>query len=65
MRLFQLTLTDQREQKLNNTKKIMEMYRRFIEDKIVVPRAGLELATTRSSASPSTMSVVESGALPI
>jgi len=36
-----------------------------MEDKIVVPRAGLELATTRSSASPSTMPVVESGALPI
>jgi len=31
----------------------------------VVPRAGLELATTRSSASPPTMPVVESGALPI
>jgi len=30
----------------------------------VVPRAGLEPATTRSSASPS-MSYIESGALPV
>jgi len=37
----------------------------FPKEGFVVPRAGLELATTRSSASPPTMPVVESGALPI
>ena len=37
----------------------------FQKEGFVVPRAGLELATTRSSASPSTIPFVESGALPI
>jgi post-segregation antitoxin (ccd killing protein) len=37
----------------------------FPKEGLVVPRAGLEPATTRSSASPSTMRVVESSALPI
>jgi post-segregation antitoxin (ccd killing protein) len=37
----------------------------FPKESVVVPRAGLEPATTRSSASPSTMAVVESSALPI
>lgn len=37
----------------------------FPKEGFMVPRAGLELATTRSSASPPTMPVVESGALPI
>ena len=37
----------------------------FPKEGMVVPRAGLEPATTRSSASPSTMRVVESSALPI
>ena len=37
----------------------------FPKEEMVVPRAGLEPATTRSSASPSTMRVVESSALPI
>ena len=36
----------------------------FPKEDLVVPRAGLEPATTRSSASPSTMRVVESSALP-
>ena len=37
----------------------------FLKEDVVVPRAGFEPATTRSSASPSTMRVVESSALPI
>jgi hypothetical protein len=37
----------------------------FLKESVMVPRAGLEPATTRSSASPSTMCVVESSALPI
>jgi hypothetical protein len=36
----------------------------LFQNNIVVPRAGLEPATTRSSASPS-MSSIESGALPV
>jgi hypothetical protein len=36
----------------------------FLKEGSVVPRAGLEPATTRSSASPS-MSSIESGALPV
>jgi hypothetical protein len=38
--------------------------RSFLKESSVVPRAGLEPATTRSSASPS-MSSIESGALPV
>ena len=37
----------------------------FPKEGMVVPRTGLEPATTRSSASPSTMFVVESSALPV
>ncbi len=37
----------------------------FPKEGMMVPRAGLEPATTRSSASPSTMLVVESSALPV
>ena len=36
----------------------------FLKEDVVVPRAGLEPATTRSSASPSTTDAVESSALP-
>jgi hypothetical protein len=36
----------------------------FLKESVVVPRAGLEPATTRSSASPSTTEFVESSALP-
>ena len=36
----------------------------FLKEVVVVPRAGLEPATTRSSASPSTTKIVESSALP-
>ena len=38
--------------------------RSFLKESSVVPRAGLEPATTRSSASPS-IRLIESGALPI
>ena len=37
----------------------------FPKEGMVVPRTGLEPATTRSSASPSTMFIVESSALPV
>jgi post-segregation antitoxin (ccd killing protein) len=37
----------------------------FPKESVMVPRAGLEPATTRSSASPSTTVFVESSALPI
>jgi hypothetical protein len=36
----------------------------FLKEGLVVPRAGFEPATTRSSASPSTTDAVESSALP-
>ena len=36
----------------------------FPKESVMVPRAGFEPATTRSSASPSTIHVVESSALP-
>ena len=37
----------------------------FPKEGLMVPRTGLEPATTRSSASPSTMFIVESSALPV
>jgi len=60
-----ISILDYLEPQNNNQSSSFLAKTSFPKEGLVVPRAGLELATTRSSASPSTMPVVESGALPI